>query len=627
MTKQELKEKANGLPLSPGVYIMMDAQGTVIYVGKAKKLKNRVSQYFQETSGHNEKTRRMVSKVDHFDTIIASSEFEALILENALIKQYMPRYNILLKDDKGYPFVRLSLEAEYPTFSLSNTAAEDGAKYFGPFGGRTETKAAIAAICSALRLPTCHRRFPRDIGKERPCLNFHMGKCDGFCRGTPGKEEYHSRIEQAVLLLTGKVKQVTASLSEEMTAAAEALQFERAAALRDQISAIDVLSKKQKVIAGAMPQTDIWGLYRGEVKSCYAVLHYRDGQLTDRETEVFSARMDEQAEEMLPLLLAQYYLRRSVLPREIWLPMPIEDPDVMEQALSQHCGGRVLVRIPRRGEKADLIRLANRNAREEAERVTSEAERASKTLELLAKMTGLSAPPRRMESYDISNTGSSDIVASMVVYEGTRPRKSAYRKFHIKSLSAPDDYRSMEEVLTRRLQRYVDGDEKFAPLPDVFLIDGGANHAKVAERVLAAFGLSVPVFGMVKDDRHRTRALITAAGHEIGIQASEPVFALIGQIQEETHRFAVAYHHQRHTKSSYRSALDGIPGVGAVRKKQLLKAFGTVKAVREADEAALARVVPAAAARAVYAHFHEKSEERTEDATCASSQERPEAAD
>ncbi len=609
MTKQELKDKANGLPLSPGVYIMMDAQNTVIYVGKAKKLKNRVSQYFQETSSHNDKTRRMVSKVDHFDTIFASSEFEALILENALIKQYMPRYNILLKDDKGYPFVRLTIQEEYPVFSLVNSSREDGAKYFGPYGGRSETRGAITAVCNALRLPTCRRKFPRDIGKERPCLNYHMGKCDGFCRGTPGKEEYRSRIEQAVCLLTGKVKQVISALTAEMEAAAEELHFERAAALRDQIAAIDVLNKKQKVIAAAIPQTDIWGLYRGEVKSCYAVLHYRDGQLVGRETEVFSARMDEEEAEMLPLILAQYYLGKNAIPKEIWLPITIEDGDVMEQALSQHSGQKVLVRTPQRGDKMDLVRLANRNAQEEAERVTSESERVNKTLELLAKMTGLQKIPQRMESYDISNTGSSDIVASMVVYEGAKPKKSAYRKFQIKSLTAPDDYRSMEEVLTRRLQRYMDGDEKFAPLPDVFLIDGGATHAAVAETVLAQFRLQIPVFGMVKDDRHRTRALITARGQEIGIQASEPVFALIGQIQEETHRFAVTYHHQKHTKSSYRSALDDIPGVGEVRKKQLLKVFGTIKAIREAEVQELCRAVPHRTAQAIYDHFHQNRED------------------
>ena len=611
MTKQELKDKANGLPLSPGVYIMMDAQSTVIYVGKAKKLKNRVSQYFQDTASHNEKTRRMVSKVDHFDTIIASSEFEALILENALIKQYMPRYNILLKDDKGYPFVRLTLQEEYPVFSLANTSREDGAKYFGPYGSRTETRAAIAAICNALRLPTCRRKFPRDIGKDRPCLNYHMGKCDGFCRGTPGKEEYRNRIEQAELLLTGKVKEVTASLTAEMEQESEKLNFERCAVLRDQIAAIEVLSKKQKVIAGTMPQTDIWGLYRGDVKSCYAVLHYRDGQLVSRETEVFTPRMDEQPEEMLLLILAQYYLSKSSLPREIWLPVELEDPETLEQALSQHSGGRVEVRFPRRGEKADLVRLANRNAQEEADRVTSEAERTSRTLELLTKMTGLSKVPNRMESYDISNTGNSDIVASMVVYEGAKPKKSAYRKFSIKSLTTPDDYRSMDEVLTRRIQRFVDGDEKFSPMPDVFLIDGGATHAAVAETVLARFHMHVPVFGMVKDDRHRTRALITAQGREIGIQASEPVFALIGQIQEETHRFAVTYHHQKHTKSSYKSALDDIPGVGEVRKKQLLKTFGTIKAIREAEVMELCRAVPRSTAEKVYEHFHQNGEETT----------------
>ena len=604
MTKQELKDKANSLPLNPGVYLMMDAQNTVIYVGKAKKLKNRVSQYFQENAGHNEKTRRMVAHVDHFDTILASSEFEALILENALIKQYMPRYNILLKDDKGYPFVRLTLKEAYPTFSLAGSSKEDGAKYFGPYGGRAETRAAIDAICAALRLPTCRRKFPRDIGKERPCLNFHMGRCDGFCRGDPDQEEYRSRIAQAAMLLTGKVKQLTAELTREMEAAAEAWNFERAAVLRDEIAAIEVLEKKQKVIAAAIPQTDIWGIYRGAAKSCYAVLHYRDGQLTGRETEVFSARMEETEQEMLPLLLAQYYLGRAAIPKEIWLPVEIAEQETLEEAFSQHSGKRVVLRVPQRGDKADLTRLANRNAREEAERVTTEKERINRTLALFAKMTGLTEIPHRMESYDISNTGNSDIVASMVVYEDARPKKSAYRKFSIKSLSEPDDYRSMEEVLTRRLQRFADGDEKFAPLPDVFLIDGGATHAAVAEKVLAAFQVKRPVFGMVKDDRHRTRALITARGQEIGIQASEPVFALIGRIQEETHRFAVTYHHARHTKNSYRSTLDGIPGVGEVRKKQLLKTFGSVKAVREAELSALERVLPRPAAAAVYTHFH-----------------------
>ena len=604
MTKDELREKANDLPLLPGVYLMMDKTGKVIYVGKAKKLKNRVSQYFQDSASHTVKTRQMVSQVDHFDTIFVSSEFEALVLENSLIKRHSPKYNILLKDDKGYPFVRLSREA-YPRFSMVNRCADDGAKYFGPFGGRFETRQALDAVCTALRLPTCSRKFPRDIGAERPCLNFHMGRCDGFCRSEMTAEEYNRRIRQACQLLEGKSKQLLREMTAEMEAEAEALRFEQAAALRDRINAIAALGKKQTVIAGLCADTDIWGICRGAGKCCYAILHMENGNLAGRETELFTAPMEESEAEMLSALTAQYYLPRAILPHEILLPMDTGDCENLSEVLTKRAGHKVWVHVPQRGEKADLRTMAQRNAAEEAERATTAEERVAHTLALLGKMLDLPAPPKRMESFDISNTGKSDIVASMVVYSGTRPLKSAYRRFRIQSLDGhPDDYASMQEVLRRRLQRAADGDEKFLPLPDVFLIDGGETHARAAQAVAGEFDVEVPIFGMVKDDRHRTRALVTPEGREIGIVNNQAVFSLIGQSQEETHRFAITYHHESHTKSAMKSALDDIPGVGPKRREALRKHFGTIKAIKEADVETLAAVVPRSAAEAVYRHFH-----------------------
>ena len=604
MTRAQRREKANALPLEPGVYLMMDKTGRVIYVGKAKKLRNRVSQYFQETSSHTEKTRAMVAQVDHFDTIFVKSEFEALVLENSLIKRHMPRYNILLKDDKGYPFVRLSDEP-YPRFSLTNRIAQDGARYFGPFGGRHETRQAIDAVCAALKLPTCRRRFPRDLDADRPCLNYHMGRCDGFCRSAMSAEEYRRRMEQAVALLEGKGKQLIRELTAEMEEAAEARAFERAAALRDQAAAIGALGKRQTVIAGICADTDVWGVALGAGKSCCAVLHVEDGQLTGRETELIRAHNQEDEGEILAAVTAQYYLPRPILPREILLPADSGDCEELSEALSRRAGHRVWVHVPQRGEKAELLAMARRNAAEEVERATTDAERSDHTLALLQAMTGLPEPPGRMESFDISNTGAADIVASMVVYQGTRPLKSAYRRFQIKDTEGhPDDYASMAEVIRRRLQRAADGDEKFLPLPDLFLIDGGVTHAQTAQQVAESFGCAVPIFGMVKDDRHRTRALVTPEGREIGIVGQQAVFSLIGQIQEETHRFAITYHHQKHGKSALRSALDGIPGIGPKRQEALRRRFGSVKRIREAEEGELAAVIGEAAARTLWRHLH-----------------------
>lgn len=608
MTKDELRQKANDLPLQPGVYLMMDKTGKVIYVGKAKKLKNRVSQYFQSGSGHNEKTRMMVSQVDHFDTIFVRTEFEALILENSLIKHHQPRYNILLKDDKGYPFIRLNTGVPYPRFTLVSKAEDDGAKYFGPFGGRHETRMAIDAVCSALKLPTCSRRFPRDIGKERPCLNHHIGRCDGFCLPDgPTQAEYQRRVEQAVRIFSGHYRQLTAELQQEMEQAAQALQFEKAAALRDRIRAVSVLGKQQQVIAGVCADTDIWGIYPGQVRCGAAVLHIEDGNLLGREVEVFPAAADEAETDILSAVLSQYYLGKNVLPSEIVVSQAWEDSDTFAALLSQRCGHKVDIRVPQRGERMELLRLARRNAREEVERITTDCERTGKTLEQLGVLAGLAGAPHRMESYDISNTGSDDMVASMVVFVDGKPLKRDYRRFQIKTLTAPDDYAAMREVLTRRFRRYLDGDEKFKERPDLLLIDGGEMHARAAREALWQLGLTdIPILGMVKDDRHRTRALITPDGNELGIQQSPPLFALIGRVQEEVHRFAITYHREKHTRSAYRSKLDGITGIGEKRKAALLKHFKSIKAIEQADLTALENVLPRSAALAVYEHFHKE---------------------
>ena len=603
MTFDELKEKARSLPLKPGVYIMQDAKSTVIYVGKAKALKNRVSQYFQDSASHTGKTRAMVAQIDHFDVIIADSEFEALVLECSLIKRHQPRYNILLKDSKGYPYIRLSNEA-YPRFSLASRAAEDGARYFGPYAGRHSTQGIIEALRAALRLPSCSKRFPRDCGRERPCLNFHMGKCDGYCRGEELREQHGQAIAQAVSLLEGRFKEVKRDLTQEMERAAEELRFERAAELRDRLRAIELLGKRQKVIAGSLADTDVAGFFRGTAKSCFVVLHYMSGELAAKDFELLETPMEEEEGAVLSSLVREFYADRSRLPKQILIPCELPDQVPLTRMLSEQVGYRVELITPQRGAKMDLIKLANQNAREEVERATTREERRNKLLEALGGMLSLDRPPRRMESYDISNTGASDIVASMVVYVDGKPLKRDYRRFRLKDMEGPDDYASMEQVLTRRFRRYLDGDEKFSEKPDLLLIDGGHEHVKVAARVLEAMSMDIPAFGMVKDDRHRTRALVHPDGREIGIQSIPAVFALIGQIQEETHRFAIEYHRQLQAGHVKTSVLDKIPGVGEKRRQQLLKHFKTLKAVKGASLEQLQEVLPKNTAQAVYDYFH-----------------------
>ena len=619
MTFEELKDKALSLPYEPGVYLMQDKTGTVIYVGKAKKLKNRVSQYFQDTASHTPKTRKMVSQIDHFDTIVARSEFEALVLECSLIKRHMPKYNILLKDDKGYPYLRVNLAEDYPTMQMVSRITGDKASYFGPFGGRFVTQHVIDTLRLTLKLPGCSKQFPRDLGKERPCLNYHMNNCDGWCQLSRSQKDYHARMEQAVLILQGNYKQVAGELRAQMETAADKLQFELAASLRDRLRAVESLGEKQLVTAGTMANTDVIGYYQNETRACFAVLHYVNGSLLDKEYEILATADDPK--EAVSSLVKQFYLVRGAAPKVILTPFEMEDAELFSALLQQELGKKVLIRMPQRGDNVRLVELAQKNAREEAERITTKAERRTGTLGVLADMLHLPDTPHRMESYDISNLAGTDIVASMVVFQDGKPLKSAYKRFKVEGLTDQDDYASMHQVLLRRLTHYVQQDAGFAERPDVLLIDGGIEHARVAEDVLQTLGLSIPTYGMVKDDRHRTRALVTAAGDEIAINAVPSVFALIGTIQEETHRFAITYQRTLRSRRMKASGLEDIPGIGEKRRQALLKKFRSVKAISQAGQAELEQVLPVPAAQAVYRHFHPQEG----GTACASSQEPPEA--
>ena len=603
MTFEALKEKALSLPYAPGVYIMRDKTDKVIYVGKAKKLKNRVSQYFQDTAAHTPKTKAMVSKIDHFDVLVAGSEFEALVLECSLIKRYMPKYNILLKDDKGYPYIRLNMKDPYPTMTLVNKIANDGASYFGPYGSRGVSNSIMEAIRTTLKLPGCHKQFPRDIGKERPCLNYHMDRCAGWCQTGLPQKSYRATMEEAKQLLAGNYKDVAAEIKNQMLTAADNLEFELAATLRDKLNAVEALGQRQLVTALSLADMDAIGYGQTEAKACFTVLHFSGGNLLDKDYEVFPIPDDKEA--ALSSLIKQYYLSRGMAPKIVLLPWEMEDGELFAQLLEQNFGRRPHLRVPQRGDNVRLVEMAMNNAFQEAQRATSREEKLSGTLVLLGKMLGMD-PPRRMESYDISNISGTDMVAGMVVFQDGKPRKSDYKRFKIEALANQDDYASMRQVLTRRFVHYKAGDKGFDEKPDVLLIDGGIAHAGIAEEVLREQGLSIPVFGMVKDDRHRTRALVTAAGQEIAIDSQPAVFALIGTVQEEVHRFAISYHRQLRSKRLRYSELDRIPGVGPKRKQELLKKFKSLSAMGKAGREELEQVLPRDAAEAVYRHFHKE---------------------
>ena len=596
----ELKKKANNLPLLPGVYLMLDSHNEVIYVGKAKKLKNRVSSYFH--GDHLPKVTAMVEKIADFNVIIANSEFEALVLENSLIKQHKPHYNILLKDDKGYPFIRIDLKKPYPVMKIVSRRGKDSANYFGPYGGRHLTREVISSICKALLLPDCGRNFPADIGKDRPCLNYHIGNCDGWCIRENGQQEYRERIDQAIMILEGQSDKLIADLQTKMQLAAEELRFELAARLRDKIHAVDNLTNKQRVISTSFSDTDAIAFRRGAI-CCFSVLHFMKGDMTGKETVIIDEPVENDSEAVSEIIKQYYLPKEGFRPGSILIQNEIEDREELELLLSENNRKKVHLEVPQKGERRRLLEMAAMNAEEEIIRRSSEKKRRSKTLELIKKTLHLDVFPERIEAFDISNLGDSGIVAAMTVFVNAKPRKKDYRKFRIKDMKIHDDYASMYQAVFRRFQRAADGDVKFTKLPDLLLIDGGVIHASTAAKALKDVGIMIPVFGMVKDERHRTRALVTPDGKEIGIQNNQAVYSLIGTIQEETHRSAIEY--QRILRyEGYASELDKISGVGEKRKTELLKKFKTVKAVKEASLDELRTVVPRNTAESIYRYFH-----------------------
>ena len=601
---EQLREKANMLPLLPGVYIMLDEHGEVIYIGKAKALKNRVTSYFR--GEHLPKVAAMVAHVADFNVIVVQSEFEALVLENSLIKLHKPKYNILLKDDKGYPFVRLDVTQPYPTFSLVNRTEKDGAKYFGPYGGRSMTAEIIDTVCKTLRLPTCTRRFPRDIGRARPCLNYHMGTCAGYCLKDVTRAQYLQAIREAEMILDGRTAELTAELTEQMQAAAEALRFEYAASLRDRLRAIEGLKNHQRVIATAYADTDAVGFARG-AKCCFTVLHFTDGNLTDKDKSFLEEPMEPDGE-ALAALVQQYYESRGAYPRQVLLPCPLEGQDALEQLLTEAAGHKVTLAVPQRGDKCRLTEMADKNAREEILIATTKAQRSLKTLEWLQRALELDAPPERIEAFDISNLGDSGIVAGMTVFQHGRPRKSDYRKFRIRTTDGQNDYGAMHEALTRRFQHYVDGDPGFCPLPDLLLIDGGAEHATRC----AGGARRLRLCPCRCSAWSRTTATARArSSRPAGMRSALPPTPRSLPSSARSRRRRTVFPSTISAGCGARasaSELDQIPGVGEKRRNALLREFRSVKAIRAASYEALCAAVPAGVARAVYDHYHPKGE-------------------
>ncbi len=601
----DLKHKALALPQQPGVYLMKNDKGVVIYVGKAKQLKSRVSQYFQDHASHTAKTRRMVAAIDDFDVIIADTETEAIVLECSLIRQYQPKYNIMLKRSKGYPFIKVPVKEDYPRLSLSTGWHKDGCKYYGPYGASHSSKLVLQRLSQALKLPNCERMFPRDIGKQRPCLNYQMKRCVGVCTGKVSVEQYHAIIRDATLIMEGKYTQVATALQDEMEQAAEVLAFEKAAQLRDRYKAVVTLGQRQKVVSSSMADHDVVGVAELAGRCCIVILHYADGVILDKHTELIEAALHGGVDETLTDFVTQFYVARNHWPHEICLSHDIDDREVLAQLLREKAGRKVELSVPQRGDKRLLTELADKNAREQLEWVMSNEEKSSRMLQSLQKVLALNAPPRRIEACDISNTGDTGVVGAITAFVDAQPKKSDYKLYKVKDVSGKDDYHSMQEVLSRRLKRLKDKSEGFADAPDLILVDGGSTHAAMAQQLVKECGLDIAVFGMVKDDRHRTRALAAPDGNEIGLEATAHLFSFIARIQDETHRFAIQFHRSQRGKASYSSVLDKIEGVGPARRAALLAHFKNMKALRAATLEQLCVVVPYPIAQLVYEFFQQ----------------------
>lgn len=590
MTRQELYKKAMMLPLLPGVYIIRDRSDTIIYIGKAKRLKTRVSQYFREGVPHDAKVTQMIAHAFTFDVIVCQSEFEALVLEASQIKAHTPKYNILLKDDKGYSYVKVT-KGDWPRISAALQKEEDGAEYIGPFTSSFAVREMVETAQNCFLLPRCTKDFPRDFGKERPCLNAHIGKCMAVCSGKISCEVYNDAVQGALRMIRYGKKDIVRQLREKMEAAAERLDFETAALLRDQISAIDRVAAGQKVVRESDTEMDVVALAGTTHAVCAAVLRYREGRLTDKREFLFRDTTDVNAvrEEFLP----QYYLGGESVPRTVAVDALPSDAEALQQALSQQRGSQVNLYVPRRGDVAKLVTMAYTNAVERLGRESGRYTREEKLLEEAAQLLGLKAPPRIIESYDISNWGEGSSVCGMVVFKDGKPHRAGYRRFKMRTVAGTDDYASLAETLSRRAAEYEAArrgekpdteSNQFAALPDLLLIDGGRGQVAAVKQALRGTALErVPAFGMVKDDHHRTRAIVDDTGREIAINRNRNIFTFVTAIQDETHRYANDYRKRSMKKKSYAATLTALPGVGEKTSAALLAHFKTVSAVKAAS--------------------------------------------
>ncbi|MCQ2426398.1 MAG: excinuclease ABC subunit UvrC [Lachnospiraceae bacterium] len=580
----KLRAKANALPLTPGVYLMKDRGGHIIYVGKSKALKNRVSSYFQDVTAHNYKTQKMVSLVRDFDYMLTDTEMEALSLENRLIKLHTPKFNIRLKDDKSYPYLKVTLGDEYPRILVTRRRLADGAKYFGPYFGISSAYAILRTAEKAFLLPSCKKSFPKDIGKGRPCLNYQLGLCSGVCTGKITKEEYRDSFREVVSFLRGDFGEVKESLTEKMNYAAENLMFEAAAVYRDRLNAISGLWQRQKVIASPDVEHDVFALYSDEIGTCLTGFFVRGGAIVDSENWYFGA--DQIADSAsLTAFLCDLYEKREYVPKELLLGFPLdaEDRDALAAFLRERCGSRVTLLFPERGEKKALTAMVAGNAKEKAAACRRDAEKDSAALVRLSVLLGLEVVPERIEAYDISNLGNENITAGKVTLVNGKFSKKDYRLYKIAGTGTQDDYASMTEAVRRRFSHPED------PFPDLLLLDGGNQHVSVIRSLLGELGIDIPVFGMVKDEFHKTRAIASGDG-EISIAKEQTVFVMVYRLQEEVHRYTVSHMNAAKRKTLRTSSLEKIDGIGPAKAKALLAHFRSVSAVKEATEEELAAV-------------------------------------
>ena len=602
MSDFDVKEELKKLPNKPGVYIMRDSNDTIMYVGKAVNLHNRVRSYFRANIGRGPQIDRMVEQIARFEYIVTDSELEALVLENNLIKEHCPRYNTLLKDDKTYPYIKVTVSEDYPRVLFSRLMKKDRSRYFGPFTSAAAVKDTIDLINKLYGLRTCNRVLPRDIGLDRPCLNYHMKQCSGPCTGNITKEEYREHVDKALEFLNGNYGLIIKELEQKMNDASEELDFESAAKYRDLLASVKVVAQKQKMTDSSMEDKDIIAIASDENDAVVQVFFVRDGRLIGREHFYMTHVSENPEKEILLNFVKQFYAGTPFIPRELVLPESIEDMEIIQEWLSERKSSKVYITVPERGQKEKLMELAAQNARlilsKDKERIKREEGRTIGAVKEIEKLLGLK-DINRMEAYDISNISGFANVGSMVVYEKGKPKKSDYRKFRIQSVSGPDDYACMHEVLTRRLLHGIEEKKdlevreidarygSFTKFPDLILMDGGRGQVNICLRVLDELGIDIPVCGMVKDDNHRTRGLYYN-NVELPIDTRSEGFKLITRIQDEAHRFAIEYHRSLRSKAQVKSSLDDIPGIGPARRKALMKHFRSIEDIRNATAAEIA---------------------------------------